>query len=482
MKIKQMAVGLLAGMSVLSLFGMPAFADEAGRATVTIEGKTVSVPTKGNSWININGYQHFVKDGNLIKGWKYFTKDDGQNIPHFSFFDTTNGRLYTGWHVMGAKEGEKNQHVSYFGNNGWLRTGWQEMGTANNPDNKNAKHWSYFGGNGWLRTGWQQMGTKNNPDGKNKVHFSYFGDNGWLRTGWQKMGKGTGNPDGNSAVHYSYFGSDGWLRTGWQQLGKGTGNSFGENSAKHISYFGADGWLRTGWQEMGTANNPDNGNAKHLSYFGSNGWLTTGSKRLGNAEYAFNAGGWVTGTRYSIQKVINQRNTGFGSMGCGGAAGTMAMQANGFNKNIQPGNYYNFFFGSVARNNDSRYGWNGSNGIWNPALTDWIKLKTSDKAARISGNNVNVSTIKDALIHGQTVVALVPSGSITHWITVYGFNNNTFYIADPWGSSANAASGQLYTLSGSVLESRLNDAANRKGRVCGEYTKEGVKVGEYRLP
>ena len=57
------------------------------------------------------------------------------------------------------------------------------MGTSSNPDGKNKVHWSYFGDNGWLRTGWQTMGTSANPDGKNKVHKSYFGDNGWLRTG-----------------------------------------------------------------------------------------------------------------------------------------------------------------------------------------------------------------------------------------------------------------------------------------------------------
>ena len=42
-------------------------------------------------------------------------------------------------------------------------------------------------------------------------HWSYFGGNGWLRTGLQYMGKGTGNPDGNAAKHMSYFGDNGWL-------------------------------------------------------------------------------------------------------------------------------------------------------------------------------------------------------------------------------------------------------------------------------
>ena len=84
------------------------------------------------------------------------------------------------------------------------------QGTSN-PDGKNGKHWSYFGENGWLRTGWQQMGQgTSNPDGKNSKHWSYFGPNGWIRTGMQTMGTST-NPDGKCKQHLSYFGGNGWL-------------------------------------------------------------------------------------------------------------------------------------------------------------------------------------------------------------------------------------------------------------------------------
>ena len=64
-----------------------------------------------------------------------------------------NGTAYTGWHLMGKAEGEKTEHWSYFGNNGLLRTGLQEMGKGTlNPDGNAAKHLSYFGDNGWLVT------------------------------------------------------------------------------------------------------------------------------------------------------------------------------------------------------------------------------------------------------------------------------------------------------------------------------------------
>ena len=82
-----------------------------------------------------------------------------------------------------------------------------------------AKHWSFFGDNGWLHTGWVELGKGTaHPDGNKARHWSYFGPNGWLRTGWQDMGKGTGNPDGNNPKHRSYFGDNGWLRTGNQTI------------------------------------------------------------------------------------------------------------------------------------------------------------------------------------------------------------------------------------------------------------------------
>ena len=54
-------------------------------------------------------------------------------------------KIYTGWKNMGKNEGEKTAHWSYFGPNGWLRTGWQQMGKGtNNPDGNAKKHWSYL--------------------------------------------------------------------------------------------------------------------------------------------------------------------------------------------------------------------------------------------------------------------------------------------------------------------------------------------------
>ena len=162
-----------------------------------------------------------TNDKQLQEGWVY------ENGNH-KFYK--NGIAYTGWHYMGMAEGEKIEHWSYFGTDGVLRTGWQEMG----------------------------QGTSN-PDGKNKKHFSYFGANGWLREGWVLFGKGTSEPDGNKAKHWSYFGNNGWLTTEWRYFTK----------------------------EDGEKN-------EHYSYFGDNGWLRTGSHTIGGKNYIFDSYGWMT--------------------------------------------------------------------------------------------------------------------------------------------------------------------------------------------
>jgi len=166
---------------------------------------TAKPPRPIIQWVKENGKHYCLKDGKKIIGWYYFTSNEGEKTPHWSYFDK----------------------------NGYLLTGWQQLGVGtNNPDKNNKKHWSYFGDNGWLRTGWQEMGVgTNNPDKNNKKHWSYFGDDGWLRTGWQEMGVGTKNPDKNNKKHWSYFGGNGWLVTGKQTINK------------KVYTFNGQGWL-----------------------------------------------------------------------------------------------------------------------------------------------------------------------------------------------------------------------------------------------
>ena len=178
--IKRFVVAtVIATSGVIGVVGAVGAANVEARSDIKdimIEGKKVTI-WESQEWAKVNGHWHFVKDYKVVKGWRYLDKYDGEDTPHWSYFDN-NGRLYTGWHKMGKTEGEKVEHWSYFGPNGWLRTGWQQMGKGtNNPDGNTAKHVSYFGPNGWLRTG---MVTLGKSDGEKVTHKSYFGGNGWL--------------------------------------------------------------------------------------------------------------------------------------------------------------------------------------------------------------------------------------------------------------------------------------------------------------
>ena len=253
---------------------------------------------KFTGWKNEKGSWLYYKNGVPYKGWNYMDSDEGEDIPHWSYFDS-DGKLYTGWHNMGKKEGEKTAHWSYFGYNGWLRTGWVRLGKA---DGEKTEHWSYFGDNGWLRTGWVSLGK---ADGEKIPHWSYFGNNGWLRTGWVELGRGASEPDSNSERHWSYFGGNGWLRTGWVELGRGTSEPDG-NSERHWSYFGGNGWLQTGWKHF---TGKDGEESPHWSYFGGNGWLRTGWYTNNEGLHWFNSKGWLAvGNPVVEGKLYNDTN------------------------------------------------------------------------------------------------------------------------------------------------------------------------------
>ena len=346
---------------------------EVKTKVIKIEGVKTTVPAEGNYWAKVNGYFHFVKDGVLVKGWKHFTKNDGEKVEHYSYFDK-NGRLYTGWHQMGKAEGEQVKHYSYFGPDGWLRTGWQSMGNGTaNPDGNSKQHYSYFGNNGWLRTGWQHMGSGTaNPDGKNKEHYSYFGNNGWLRTGWQKMATKS-NPDGKNKEHYSYFGENGWLVTGWQWMDK----SKGESKA-------------------------------HWSYFDGGGWLTTKTVKLNGMTCNFSNAGWLTKFE-TLTPHHNQYKYGYFT-GCAGTSLLMGLQYKGHLRDwslpkfmdtmpyTNDGNPNNGFVGNPKNFNLS----DKNRGIYPKAIAKWGARYGN--VIDFSGNDLNKVT--DEVRKGNPVIIL----------------------------------------------------------------------------
>ena len=258
-------VWTLKNPNVLSINSNIAYGKSPGTTKVvakealTGNTKTISVTVKKsnvkNGLVKEGGNWHYYRNGKMVTGWARLTEKDGRRTPGWYFFEYGTGNMYTGWHRMGKKEGEITDHMSYFGNDGAIRTGWVKFGKGtNNPDGNTKPHYSYFGPNGWLRTGWQNMGTAANPDGSAQKHVSYFGKNGWLVTGWKYMGKA----DGEIIPHMSYFGPNGWMRTGWQYMGRSDGEK-----------------------------------TPHWSYFGSRGWLATGRMRIQGKVYAFSSGGWL---------------------------------------------------------------------------------------------------------------------------------------------------------------------------------------------
>ena len=408
-------------------------------------------------------WSYFGNDGVLRTGWVQFgagtSESDGGSAKHWSYFGD-NGWLVTGWKHFNEKDGEKSPHWSYFGDNGWLVTGWKHF---NEKDGEKSPHWSYFGNNGWLATGWRYLDQK---DGEKNPHWSYFGTNGWMRTGWVQFGKGTSEPDGNVAKHWSYFGKNGWLTTGWKYLDQKDGEK-----NPHWSYFGTNGWMRTGWVQFGKGTSEPDGNAAaHWSYFGSNGWLNVNnSVRENKKVHSFNGNGWLKETKIPVIKVINQRTTVFGKSGCGGAAALMALQATGYQLGVNYSTFWNTV--PIGTGGDDRTGYVAGFGITNPAYVNWIR----SFAPAYRNRGITASELLPCIKKGQTVIILVPSGSVTHFVVVYGYNYETgrYLIADPWGNTYSQY-GYTYTLTHAEINSRLNTAAAREST----RTREGVVVGE----
>ena len=377
---------------------------------IKIEGSEVIVPKKGNKWVNLKGYWYFIKNGEITKGWKRLTKEDGESTEHFSYFDKETGRLYLGWHRMSEKEGEKIEHYSYFGPNGWLRTGWQKMGTVSNPDGNCEEHMSYFGDNGWIRTGWQKMGTKSNPDGNSQQHWSYFGGNGWLQTGWKKFTK----KDGEKKEHWSCFGNNGWLKTGWFQESKGI---------QGLRYFDESGWL-----------------------LGSLGHKTDWQK-IGRVYYRFDEIGRINGANMPDYKINDQIANNFLGA-CGPTASFHAANAtgglisyennlNGYKKFIW--DVYGMPYGTDDKNSKGVY----TTGTSLVNLSKFLKKKGVE-AVYSPNRQYTTEEVKEAITHGQAIVPLMhvwyegSKGSYfsQHYVAVTGWRQEgkslQFFTADSY--------------------------------------------------
>ena len=120
----------------------------------------------------INGWRFYEPDGEYAKGWKRFTMADGEEIVHWSYFDEETGKLTVGWKECIEQIGNHaTHHWSYFGLNGYMRTGWQYF---TDVDGEREPHWKHFDNKGHLTIGFYDDG---------QLHF--LDDAGRMLTGWQ---------------------------------------------------------------------------------------------------------------------------------------------------------------------------------------------------------------------------------------------------------------------------------------------------------
>lgn len=107
---------------------------------------------KSKSWEKIDEKWYYIDESrNIFSGWKEI---DG----NWYAFDPY---MYTGFKIIFSEKYSRNTWY-YFGDNGVMRTGWQNItkqksvwATIDGKDG--ASHWYYFGDDGAMRTGWQNI-------------------------------------------------------------------------------------------------------------------------------------------------------------------------------------------------------------------------------------------------------------------------------------------------------------------------------------
>lgn len=220
---------------------------------------------------------------------------------------------------------EVNGNTYYFGANGYMATGWQEIETKSEYSNYTHKNWYYFESNGaMVKDSWKQIDGKwyffdgtgaMAQDGtyyigdKEQVFapsgqwvsgwtFDSYTHNGYTQSGWYYA-----NSDGTP---YDYDTSDdidgGWLQSGsyWYYISSYSGKLYTSTSVsvKGTTYcFNSRGQMVTGWYQYGnTASDWMYCNADGTAY---DGWLAyNGSWYYINDGY-MEASDWVKSSENS---------------------------------------------------------------------------------------------------------------------------------------------------------------------------------------
>ena len=187
---------------------------------------------------------------------------------------------------------QENNEWYYFGNDGYMVTGWQKIGS-----------WYHFDGSGKMDTGWLNDGGA----------WYYLGQTGAMVTGWQKIGSwyhfnGSGKMDTgwlNDGGIWYYLDQTGAMATGWL------------NDGGTWYYLDQTGAMVTGWRKIGSWYH-FNGSGEMVTgwlkdsgiwyYLDQSGAMVTGWQKIDGAWYYFDASGRMYTNAYIDKKYFVDAN------------------------------------------------------------------------------------------------------------------------------------------------------------------------------
>lgn len=309
----------------------------------------------------------------------------------------------------------------YFDNNGWMKTGWQQV--------KSNSDWYYFNSSGAMQTGWKKVSGKwyyMNSEGKMLTgkqtigkNLYYLSNSGAMRTGWVQ--------DNNA---WYYCKSSGEAVTGWIKVGK---NWYYMNSDHTMAtgwlndsgsryYLQASGAMSKGWKKIGA----------NWYYFANSGAMKTDWLKKGGKWYYLdhNDGRMFTGSFYDY--LVNGKG---GNRYYANASGEMQT---GWQK-INNKWYYFGSSGAMTKNAwiSGKY-WVGSNGVM--AINSWVDngkyyvdskgVWVKDKKPSSSSNQTPIVTtdvITDPIWYEMTAVSTTGSNGLVPILNPSNENSVKFY-------------------------------------------------------
>ena len=286
---------------------------------------------------------------------------------------------------------QENNKWYYFGNDGYMVTGWRKIGS-----------WYHFDGSGEMDTGWLKEGGA----------WYYLGQTGAMVTGWQKIGSwyhfnGSGGMDTgwlNDGGTWYYLDQTGAMVTGWRKIGS-------------WYYFNGSGEMVTGWLK-------DSGIWYYLDQSGA---MVTGWQKIDGAWYYFDASGRMYTNAYIDKKYFVDANGRWdGVTQSDVPASVSAMSSDSDNGNSDVSNAETLTF-----HQDGWYVARMEVQVWDKSAQDY-KWIYSDSRAKGQKTALSIDTDRYEITR------------VGYQIWFFGWDND--YMNVPWANTDYATD---FTLSGS---------------------------------